>query len=196
MTRFARTFIRSLIRRCCGGQRSDRLNDSDALARLAFESSPVVQRGEVQQVCIAVTRDGEYRLIRSTWDKPTQPLRGQIAKEDFEKLKGLLTSPEFRSQASHGGALIRQEAESFRAEIPEPMRENADGTRERIERDAWRLQWLNADNTDPFPRSVTNVVSWLQNFQPKNGKKFFFVEFPDVCPSGGLRFVQPAVAMK
>jgi hypothetical protein len=56
------------------------------------------------------------------------------------------------------------------------------------------LQWLNADGESPFPESVAKIVDWLQQFEPKNGKDFEYTEFPNVCPSGGLRLVQPAVA--
>jgi hypothetical protein len=90
--------------------------------------------------------------------------------------------------------LIRQDAESFAAEIPGAARDHADGTRQWIERDAWRLQWLNADGESPFPVSVAKVVDWLQQFQPKDGKSFLYAEFPDVCPSSGLRLLQPTVA--
>ncbi len=197
MSRFARLLLTAsilLVSLAIWGQQADQSNESDLLARLSYESSPVVQRGAVRQVCVAVTRDGEYRIVRSTLDEPTQFLRGQMPKEQFEKLKALLTSSKFRSQSGNNGGLIRQEAESFRAEIPGPMREHADGTRVWIEREAWRLQWLNADDTAPFPIPVVKVVNWLQNFQPKDGKEFSYTEFPDVCPSGGLRLVQPAVA--
>jgi hypothetical protein len=56
------------------------------------------------------------------------------------------------------------------------------------------LEWLNADDADPFPASVGKVVNWLQGFRPKDAIEFSYAEFPDVCPSGGVRLVQPSVA--
>jgi len=176
-------------------QESDRANDSDLLARLSYVNSAVVRSGGVPHVCVAVTRGGDYRMVRSTDDGQTLRLRGKIPQEQFQQLTKLLEESEFRALSGYHGGLIRQDAESFSAEIPEPMRAHADGTRRLpMERHAWRLQWLNADGENPFPGSVAKVVDWLQRFQPVGGKSFLYAEFPDVCPTGGLRLVQPAVA--
>jgi len=40
--------------------------DPDVIARLSYDNSGVVQQGNVRHVCIAVSRDGEYRIVRST----------------------------------------------------------------------------------------------------------------------------------
>jgi hypothetical protein len=175
-------------------QESDHANDSDLLARLSYASSPVVQSGGVRHVCVAVTRDGDYRMVRSADDGETVRLRGKMPKEQFQQLSKLLEESEFRALSGYHGGLIRQDAESFSAEIPGLMRERADATRKWMERDAWRLQWLNADGENPFPGSVAKVVDWLQRFQPVGGKAFLYAEFSDVCPASGLRLVQPAVA--
>ena len=177
-------------------QESDHANDSDLLARLSYANSAVVQSGAVLHVCVAVTRDGDYRIVRSTDDGQTLRLRGKMPPEQFQQLTKLLGEAEFRALSGHhGGLLIRQDVESFSAEIPVPMRAHADGTpRLWMEREVWRLQWLNADGESPFPGSVAKVVDWLQRFQPVGGKSFLYAEFPDVCPTGGLRLVQPAVA--
>lgn len=184
----------SLISLPIWNQQSDTLNDSGLLARLAYETTAVARRGALRQVCVAVTRDGEYRIMRATTDQPTEFLRGELTKEQFARLKTLLDSPKFRAQASHAGALIRQDAEDLRVEVTGSIRENGDGSQRLEESDAWRLQWLNADGDDPFPQSVAKVANWLQNFQPKNAKEFFYTEFPDVCPSEGFRLVQPGLA--
>jgi hypothetical protein len=176
-------------------QESDHANDSDLLARLSYANSAVVQSRGVQHVCVAVTRDGEYRIVRSTDYGQMLRLRGKIPQEQFQQLTKLLGESEFRALSGYHGGLIRQDAESFSAEIPGPMRAHADGTpRLWMERHAWRLQWLNADGENPFPGSVAKVVDWLQHFQPSGGKSFLYAEFPDVCPSSGFRLVQPAVA--
>lgn len=175
-------------------QESDHPSDSDLLARLSYANSTVVQSAGVHHVCVAVTRDGDYRMVRSTDDGQTLRLRGKMPKEQFQQLTKLLEESEFRALSGYHGGLIRQDAESFSAELQGPMWEHADGTRRWMERDVWRLQWLNADGESPFPGSVAKVVDWLQRFQPVGGKSFLYAEFPDVCPTGGLRLVQPAVA--
>ena len=59
---------------------------------------------------------------------------------------------------------------------------------------SWRSQWQNGDGENPFPASMAKVVNWLQHFEPTNGKHFERTEFQDVCPSGGLRTLQPETA--
>jgi len=58
------------------------------------------------------------------------------------------------------------------------------------------LHWLHGDGENPFPASVSQLVDWLQRFQPKDGKSSDYIEFPDVCPARGLRLLQPSVAEK
>jgi len=168
--------------------------DSDLVARLSYDSFGVVLRGNMGHMCVAVSRDGGYRIVRSLDDGQTQRLHGKIPMEEFRQLTKLLGAAEFRSLSGDHGGLIRQESESFGAEVLGPMREHADGTRRLLERDVWRLHWLNADGTSPFPASVSKLVDWLQRFQPKDGKSFENAEYPDVCPAGGLRLLQPSVA--
>jgi hypothetical protein len=176
-------------------QESHHSSDSDLLARLSYTNSTVVQSGGVRQVCVAVTRDGDYRIVRSTDDGQMLRLRGKMPPEQLQQLTKLLGGADFRAQSGFHGGLIRQDAESFSAEIPGPTPAHADGTpRLPMERNAWRLQWLNADGENPFPGSVAKVVDWMEHFQPTGGKAFLYAEFPDVCPSGGLRLLQPAVA--
>lgn len=175
-------------------QEPARSETPDVLARLSYQSSPAVQRDGVEHVCLAVSRDREYRIVRLVRDKPMQRLQGTLSKEQFEELSKLLESLKFRGLPENHGGLIRQDAESFAVEIPLGDRQRADGTRVWIEPEARRLQWLNADGESPFPDSMAKIVDWLQRFQPKNGKEFEYAEFPDVCPSVGLSLVQPTVA--
>ncbi len=170
------------------------VGDADLLARLSYENSRVVSPPEARHVCMAVTRDGEYRIVRSLVDGETQRLRGKMPKDQLQQLTQLLGDAEFRALSGDHGGLIRQDAEVFGAEIPGPVREHADGARQSMDREVWRLQWLNADGESPFADSVAKVVDWLRHFEPKNGKSFVYAEFPDVCPNRGLRLVQPAVA--
>jgi hypothetical protein len=156
-------------------------DDTDLLARLSYGNSPVVHREDVRQVCIAVSRDGEYRITRSQTTGEIQRLQGKVAQEQLQQLKTLLKSTELKALPANHGGLIRQDSESFAAEIP-----RKDG--------AQRLQWLNADGESPFPAPVAKVVDWLKHFEPKDAKAFEYAEYPDVCPSGGLRLIQPSVA--
>jgi hypothetical protein len=121
----------------------------------------------------------KYRIVQSLGKDQTQRLRGRLPKEESRQLSKLLGSAELRNLPVNHGGLIRQEAESFKAEIPS---------------EAWSLQWMNADGENPFPPSVAKLALWLQRFQPKDGKSFEYTEYPDVCPGGGLRFLQPPVA--
>ncbi len=197
MPRFARLLLALSIllpATVLWGQQVDKPSDSEPLARLAYDTTALTRRGDVSHVCLAITRDGEYQIIRSTNEEPTQYLRGQMSKDQFQELKSLLSSKEFRSQTGTHTGLIRQDSESFRAEMPIPLKKRADGTYILPPPDSWRLEWLNADDAAPFPDSIAEVVNWLQSFQPKNGKEFSYTDFPNVCPSGGMRLIQPTIA--
>jgi hypothetical protein len=163
-------------------QEVDYSHHRDFLARLSYESSPVVQREGVRHICVSVARDGEYRIVRLPQEGEPQRLQGKMSSEQIKQLKTLLRSDDFRDLSGSHGGLIFQEAESFGAEI---------GWRED---ETQRLQWLNADGKNPFPASVAKVVDWLRHFEPTDGKSFGYAEYPDVCPSGGLRLLQPTVA--
>jgi len=162
-------------------QEANRTDAPDLLARLSYDNSAIVRGEDVRQVCIAVSRDGDYRIMRSLTTGEMQRLEGKVPQEQLQQLKTLLKSPEFKVLSANHGGLIRQDSESFAAEIP-----RKDG--------AQRLQWLNADGESPFPAPAAKVVDWLKHFEPTNGKAFEYAEYPDVCPSGGLRLIQPSVA--
>jgi hypothetical protein len=161
-------------------------NGPDLLARLSYDSSPVVQRDGVRHVCVAVSHDGDYRIVRSLNSGQAQRLQGKIPQEQFQQLKTLLGSADFRALSGSHGGLIFQESESFAAEIPMRGWQRESATQ--------RLQWLNANGESPFPDSVAKVVDWLKHFEPTDGKLFVYAEYPDVCPSGRLRLLQPSVA--
>jgi hypothetical protein len=183
-----------LVASCSIAQERYRSPDPDLRARLSYDNSGVVVGpGTVGHVCVAVSWDGDYRMERSLDDGRTQRLHGTMPKEEFRQLNKLLEASEFRSLSGDHGGLIRQESERFAAEIPFGDRWRGDA-RKWIEHDAWRLQWLNGDGESPFPASVSTLADWLKRFQPKDGKSFEYAEYPDVCPVGGLRLLQPAVA--
>jgi hypothetical protein len=189
---------------CVWGKEPAKSNEADLLARLSYNSSAVVQRDGVSQVCVAISRGGEYRMIRLTNNRPVERVHGTLSKEQFDKVSKLLESPKFRALSPNRSGLIRQDAESFAAELPVASMPQPDEPTSKERQlhiivpeempQARRIQWLNPDGEDPFPDSVEKIVTWMQTFQPKNGKEFEYAEFPDVCPSEGLRPVQPTMA--
>jgi hypothetical protein len=167
------------------GRSPDKTHSSrhvDLLGKLSYSTSPpIAEPNSVHQTCIAVFRDGSYRILRLISGGPTQRIRGKMPEEQFQKLKTLLAHSDFRDLSGGHGGLIRKGAESFGAEIP-----REDGIQ--------RLRWLNPDGESPFPSAVVKIVNWLEGFGPKGGELFTETEFPDVCPSEGLRLLQPSVA--
>jgi hypothetical protein len=160
--------------------------DSDhpqLMARLSYDYSGV-----------AVSRDGDYRIVRLSVKGHTQRLHGKMTTQQLRELTTLLEAADFRSLSGDHGGMLRQEAERFAAEIPVRDGWPADQAPEPLEPEAWRLQWLNPDGESPFPASVSKLVDWLRRFQPNDGTPFEYTDYPDVCPSGRLRFLQPSVA--
>ena len=160
-----------------------RLHDPDSLVRLSYNTFTT-------QICLAVAPDGSYRMVRSTaetYDGPER-LKGKLSKKEFRQLEARLAAPGFQSLGSNHAGLIRQNAEDFAAEISMPGNNGEAAGRTQ------RLQWLNADDESPFPATIEKLVSWMKSFQPKDAHKFTYAEFPNVCPSIGLSFVQPSIA--
>jgi hypothetical protein len=156
--------------------------DEGVFARLSYDTSAVVSEDDaVRHLCVTVLSDGEYRIER-TLHTGTERLQGKLTKEQLEQLKTLLDSEKLRAVASNHSGLIRQDSESFAAEI------------QRGEDGAQRLRWLNADDESPFPASIAKVVDWLKRFEAKDAQAFEYAEYPDVCPASGLRRIQPSVA--
>jgi hypothetical protein len=167
--------------------------DADLLARLSYDRTATMQDEGVRQVCVAVSRDGDYRMARMTDSGEMQRVRGKMSKEQLEDLKKLLESTEFRTLSGTHGGLIRREAENFEAEIPASTPASEGVPQESDVPPTRRLQWLNADGEKPFPESVAKVVDWLKHFTP-TGAKPLDEQYRDICPSVGLRLLQPSVA--
>ena len=190
-----RLLIPSLVLVSVGvwAQEGAKTEQPHVVARLSYESSGAIRREGVRQVCVTVSSDGSYRMMRSAVVLPTVRLLGKMPNDQFETLIKLLGAKKFRSlSGDHGSGLILQQSEIFVAEIPrtEALGDIPPGSVPQVK----RVQWLNADRTNPFPDSVANVVDWLEQFQPKSGKTFEYSDFPDVCPSGGVRLLQPTIA--
>jgi hypothetical protein len=155
--------------------------EPNLLARLSYDT-PVSSEETARQLCVAVNRDGGYRIVRVLPTGATERRRGIMPKDELQRLAAVLDSPEFLGLSSHGG-LIRQQGESFGAEILTPDSEKGH-----------RLYWVITDEEKPFPSPIAKVVTWLKHFDPAGGTEFESADFPDVCPSGGLRLLQPSVA--
>ena len=155
-------------------------SDPTVIARLSYDNFGLVGPGKPLHVCLAVSRGRDYWIERRQ-ENQTMRLHGSLSKDEFNSLDQLLSAPQFRALGGSHGGLIRQQVESFGAEIP-------------LDHTSWRLRWLNGDGENPFPESVSKIVGWLRHFQPTNGQSFEHIDYPDVCPSGGLRQLSPSVA--
>ena len=173
------------------------IHDSDhpeLMARLFYDYSGVAPQGKAQHLCFAVSHDGDYRIVRLSALGHSERLRGKMTTEQFRELTTLLKAADFRSLSGYHEGMLRQQAERFAAEIPLRGRLRLDEDPNPLEPEAWRLQWLNPDGESPFPPSVSKLVDWLRRFQPNDARPFEYTEYPDVCPSERLRFLQPSVA--
>jgi hypothetical protein len=167
----------------------------DLLARLSYDSMSATLQDDRVRVCMAVTRDGDYRIVRLLENGQTLRMQGKMPNEQFQQLKTLLESHDFQGLSGSHGGIIRQESESFGAEMPMAPSQPASGT-ENLPAGppVHRLQWLNADGESPFPAPVSKVVNWLKHFEPKDAKAFEYTELSRVCPTAGMRLLHPAVA--
>jgi hypothetical protein len=102
--------------------------DPDLMARLSYDISGVaVGPGKVRHVCLAISRDGDYRIARTLDYGRTQRLHGSMPKEEFRQLNKFLENAEFRNLSGDHVGVVRREAESFAAEIPLGDRWREDG---------------------------------------------------------------------
>jgi len=178
--------------------------EADLMARFSYERSPFQTDGP-RQICMSVSQDGDYRMISSAKTDADGPIlwEGKMSQGQLLTLKRLLTRPAFRSLSGNDAGIIRNHAESFVAEVSRVeirakfQLEDKNSSAQPTSRPGppRRLQWLNADDENPFPRALANVVEWMTNFQPKHAKPLEYSEFTKVCPSVGLKFVQPSIAL-
>jgi hypothetical protein len=174
-------------------QQTYRSGRPDLMARIFYDSG-IASQGDIHQMCIAITHDGEYRMVQLLNDSNVKRLHGTVPKEEFHQLVKLLSAPDFRSLSNDEAGLIRQESQSFAIEMPlsDHLLLQFDSALQWYE--AWRLQWLNPNGERPFPAPVSKVVDWLQHFQPIDGESFEYAESSDVCPAQGFRLLDPSVA--
>jgi hypothetical protein len=165
---------------------------SSLLVRLSFTSTWVADVGDKDfpQICFSVDRSGRYQMRRLTKQGNADFLEGTLHPEllqgtllpnELTMLENFLQDPEFRGLAGSSGSILRKGAETFVAEVP-----RANSVR--------RVVMSDADRENPFPRSVDQIVRWLQRFKAE-GAKPLDVSAQDICPSGALQPVNPATAL-
>lgn len=154
--------------------------DLSLLARLSYQNSRIQHRDAMQNthICLLVYIDGHYRALRTNEEGTTQMQEGKLTHDQLNELQFLLNTDAFRHLEGTRGALIRESAESFIAEVP---RNNY----------VQRVSLMIADETRHFPKSAERVVEWLMDFTPVNAKSVERSEFPDVCPTMQVSGVQP-----
>src|ERR1700721_2044826 len=70
--------------------------DAALMARFSYDNSGFAQPVSVMHVCFAVSKDGDYRIVRSLDDGQTQRLQGKMPPEDFRQLNKLLENAKFK----------------------------------------------------------------------------------------------------
>src|SRR5579864_7232100 len=80
--------------------------DPDLLAKLSYDNSAIGSEEGAQHICVAVSRDKEYRIVRLLNNGMTQRLHGKMTNQQFQQVKSLLGSSDFRIlSGSHGGLI-------------------------------------------------------------------------------------------
>ncbi len=64
-------------------QQSTPSTEAALLGRLSYDNSGFAQPGSVVHVCFAVSRNGDYRILRSSNDGHTQSLHGKSRRKNF-----------------------------------------------------------------------------------------------------------------
>jgi hypothetical protein len=165
--------------------REDKPQNADTwlLARLSYRSTWTSPPGQkvAPRICLSVSKDGQYRILRLSDIGQTQVLQGTLTPGQLKQLQELLDAPDFRALAGSHGGVVRRGSESFMAEVPR-------------EEGVQRVLWMIPDRKSGFPQPAARMVEWLRDFQPNGAETLINTEFPDVCPRVGLAPVQPTVA--
>jgi hypothetical protein len=164
-------------------QETYRFHDPNVFVRLSYDNSPVLEGVGLRHVCIAVSRDQHYRIVRFVNPDKTTRLQGKLLERQFHELKNMLADPDFRHVKASYATPIHKYAEIFGAEIV-----GADSTQ--------RFHWVNANGEKPFPGSVTKLTNWLIEFEPRDATPFVYSEHLDICPSGGVRLLPPSLSVR
>jgi hypothetical protein len=138
----------------CSAQSKEK---NPALARITYTS-------KFSRICFAVYQNGEFFRLSNdggitlvdpgTLDGP-RILNGKLSEEQLTRLTAILQKIRFRQPPTSG--LVLNGADWFAAEIVQDHQTKL-------------YKWVNADDQDPFPQSVLDLVTWLQNFKAENAR--------------------------
>ena len=174
----ATIFSAALLTAAASPAQIQRNTDEHILARLSYSNSMMEYSGaQSRRVCFAVYDSGLYRLWRPNplhlkpgdLDPARVLFEGQLTTEQMLQFRTMMKQLDFKSRE---GGLVQMGAESFLAELPNNGK-------------TVRFKWVNPDHRHPFPRAVSRMVDWLQDFEPHNSTQLALQEMSDtpVCPS-------------
>jgi hypothetical protein len=160
------------------GQDAQVNESSSAFVRVSFTSFILGDSRSYRKICFSFDRTGHYELERVTMKvstkrsqgspvynssvsgpSHTELVQGSMFAGDLQKLEKLLADSDFMKVTASTPEMtaLQKGSEDFVAEVP---RENG------VQRVAMR----DADGENPFPRSVQEIVNWLQHFKAENAK--------------------------
>ena len=197
-------------------QEQPRAASPDLLARLSFDSGGPLSPGS-QRTCLAVDRDGSYRMMRldaglrmigTLNPEAGEPMNVASINGDnatvrklpdpTERFEGTLSSEQLQQLKTLVGASdLRPLAGNHVALIrqsAETFTAEIPAADKPANDGTLHVHLLNADGESPFPPPVRKIIDWLKGFEPNNAKPAADLEFRDVCPGGGFQLVQPAVS--
>jgi hypothetical protein len=158
-------------------------HDPNIFVRLSYDKSPATVGGGLRHVCMAVSRDQDYRIVRFVNPDRTTRLKGKLSDRQFHELKELLADPDFRHMDASYDGTIQKKAEVFGAQILDTD-------------DAQPFHWVNPDGEKPFPSSVAKVARWLTEFEPTDATSFLYSEHLDTCPRTAVRLFPPSLSVR
>jgi hypothetical protein len=86
-----------LVIPACLAQETHDSDHPELMARLSYDYSGVAPQGRAQHLCFAVSRDGDYRIVRLSALGYSERLHGKMTTEQFRQLTTLLEAADFRS---------------------------------------------------------------------------------------------------
>jgi hypothetical protein len=198
------------------GQDQQHSSGPNLLARLEFDSGGLLSPGS-EHVCLAVDRDGSYRMMRINTGlrmiqtlnlEPDQPIvviedngtNGTTRRllDPIERFTGMLPPEQFlQLKTLVGSSDLRPLAGNHVALIrqsAETFTAEIPALDKQVRDGTLHVHLLNADGQSPFPAAARKIVDWLNGFAPKDVKPAADLEFRDACPGGGLQLVQPVAA--
>jgi hypothetical protein len=170
------------------GQNAQVNESSSAFVRVSLTSYILGDSGSYRKICFSFDRTGHYELARvtmklttkrsqgspvyngsSSGPRHTELVQGSMFAGDLQKLEKLLADSDFMKVTASTPEItaLQKGAEDFVAEVP---RENG----------MQRVVMRDADGENPFPRSVQEIVNWLQHFKAENAEPLNVLG--EICP--------------